>query len=248
MIIYCNYFSDPKIKRREEYLYCLDKNQSLDFVKKVYVFLESESDQDDILNTDKLEFIVLGRRMDFKDVFDHAQQHIEPGTILAILNLDIFIEDNDAWRNIDRDFFQIGYPKKSMVLKRTDLLDFDGTTYIEKSSWEVGRFCDGWVFKSPIESEFLNENFNFCVGGAPYCDNLMMYLMTKHYHTYSWGAKYRTFHVDICRKPGRPGLMVRNEKTDYRAQERKKEHARIPAYQDWDFLLENQQQPNFILF
>jgi len=246
LIIYLNYFSDPNPLRRQEYLYCLQKNQQLDFVDKIYVFLEAESDQNDIADYHKLEFVTLGRRMDFRDVFDHAHATLGPDVVMAILNLDIFIDDSDAWRDIDRDFFQVGYPKKSMVLKRTDLLDQDGTVSQDQRHWRNGDFCDGWVFKTPFEPGFLGENFDFCVGGAPGCDNVMMHVMNRYYHTYSWGEKYRTFHLDICRKPGRPAAKITNTKTDYRAKIRKSEHARIPGYQDWGFLLYNQKKPHVI--
>jgi hypothetical protein len=246
MIIYCNYFSDPGPARRQEYLYCIKKNQQLDFVDKIYVFLESADDRQDITDPNKIEFITLGRRMEFQDVFVHGQENVEPGTVLAILNLDIFIEDSDAWRNIDRDFFKVGHPSKSMILKRTDLLDLNGTVSVAKQHWKHGDFCDGWVFQTPFDAGFLSEDFNFCVGGAPGCDNVMMYLMNKYYHTYSWGEKYRTFHLDICRKPGSPGTKILNDKTDLRAKNRRDEHARIPGYQNWEYQLRSQQRPHVI--
>jgi hypothetical protein len=117
----------------------------------------------------------------------------------------------------------------------------------EKKLWQNGDFCDGWVFKTPFETEFLEEDFDFCVGGSPGCDNVMMYVMSKYYHTYSWGEKYQSFHLDICRKPGRPSAHITNEKTDYRAKNRRTQHAKIPGHQDWEFLLKNQIEPKFVM-
>ena len=241
-VIYVNYFSDPDPERRDEYLYCLSQNQRLDWVDKIYVFLESAQDQDDIKNHHKMEFIYHNSRMEFGDVFRHAADNLADSTTMIILNLDIYLDDSSAWRSIDRDFFQAGHAKKSMVLKRTDLLDLNGAETIYGKSWKRGKFCDGWMFKTPLDPEFLQENFDFCVGGAPCCDNVMMFLMSKHYHTYSWGAKYKTYHLDICRK-SQASLMVLNSKTDYRAQERKQEHAAIPATQDWQWYLTTGQRP-----
>jgi hypothetical protein len=68
-VIYVNYFSDPNPARRDEYLYCLSQNQRLDWVDKIYVFLESAQDLDDIKNHHKMEFIYHNSRMEFGDVF-----------------------------------------------------------------------------------------------------------------------------------------------------------------------------------
>jgi hypothetical protein len=243
MILYINYFHDNNPERKDEYIYCLSKNQSLEFVEKIYVFLERDSDRNDIQNLEKIEFINLDRRLEFKDIFNHCSLYHNQGEIICVLNLDIFIEDSVAWKNVDENFFKVGYPKKSMVLKRLDLTNINGESGIAKKSWKSGKFCDGWLFKTPLDLDFLAENFEFCVGGAPYCDNLMMYLMSKHYHTYSWGEKYKTYHLDICRKKNNPGYMIKNNKTDTRPEQRKREHACIPAFQNWEEMLKNQISP-----
>jgi hypothetical protein len=243
MILYVNYFRDSNPDRDKEYLYCLAKNQSLPFVEKIYVFLESASDADGIPNREKLAFINLGRRLEFIDVFDHACRFHNDGEIICILNLDIFLDDSLAWANILKDFFNVGYENKGMVLKRIDILDYKGSLGIAERSWRSGKFCDGWLFRTPLNAEFLKEDFGFCVGNAPFCDNLMMHLMSRHYHTYSWGAKYRSFHLDICRKAGAVSAMITNDKTDRRPALRVGEHAMISADQDWDYLLQNKIPP-----
>ena len=111
----------------------------------------------------------------------------------------------------------------------------------------IGNFCDAWVLKTPFDPGFIKENLWFCVGGAPGCDNVMMYLMNVYYHTFSWGDKYRVFHLDICRKQGET-KMITNDATDWRASVRKKEHLSIPAYQDWDRLLETCERPEVFIY
>lgn len=243
MILYINYFSDENEARKQEYLYCLSRNQSLDFIEKIYVFLENSSDKNDITETQKIEFVDLGRRLEFKDVFDHVSLHHGHGQVFCILNLDIFLDDSEDWRLVDERFFLRGHSKKSMVLKRIDILDYSGKLAIASRSWLSGKFCDGWLFKTPLDQGFLLEDFQFCVGNAPYCDNLMMFLMSKHYHTFSWGKKYQSFHFDICRKVGQASAMILNSKTDVRPQARVGQHAMISAEQDWDYLLANQIPP-----
>lgn len=241
MIVYCNYFSDPNPRRRDEYLYCLRQNQSRDFVEKIYVFLESDSDRQDITDTQKLEFITLNRRLEFRDVFDHMRDNVDDGTVVTIVNLDIYLQDSDAWNKINHEFFDVGYPHKAMVHKRHNL-DKDMKPYKEQFLWDSGVFCDAWTFRTPLLLGFLDEDFDFCVGGAPGCDNTMMDLMWKHYHTYSWGDKYQVHHYDFCRKDGKT-RMITNEKTDWRVKHRPRQNGKIPANQDWDTLLATQTKP-----
>lgn len=240
-VIYVNYYSDSDPERRQEYLDCLIKNQQLSFIDHIVVFLEKPEDQADIVDTVKLEFINLGRRLEFRDAIDHADRFFPHGTIITILNLDIFLEDSKAWQNIDQDFFNQGQAAKAMVLKRHNL-DVNHVPIKEHKLWSKGNFCDGWVFKTPIDPGFAKENLWFCVGGAPGCDNLMMHLMNIYYHTFSWGDKYRSYHLDICRKNGTTRVIT-NDNTDWRAYQRRDQHARISADQDWEFLLISDQRP-----
>ncbi len=208
----------------------------------MFVFLDRDEDRQDIKNTDRLEFITLGRRMEFQDCVDHANANLEPGSIFTILNLDIFLADSPEWHNLDQEFFQTGFPLKSLVCKRHNLTA-DLRVTLEQRSWEKGEFSDAWTLKTPLLPEFLQEDFHFCVGNAPQCDNVMMYLMTKHYHTFSWGMKYKVYHLDVCRKQGGETVMIKNHATDYRASQRKQHHLLIPAFQDWQNLLDTQQPP-----
>lgn len=245
-VIYINYYSDSNLERRKEYLECLRKNQALDFVERIIVFLENQEDRNDIVNSRKCEFINLGRRLEFRDVIDHASRALPAGTVIIILNLDIYLDDSSEWRNIDQNFFQQGTAPKALVAKRHNL-DHNYVPTKEEKWWQVGNFCDAWVLKTPFNPEFVKEDFWFCVGGAPGCDNVMMFLMNAYYHTFSWGDKYRVFHLDICRKQGET-KMITNDATDWRASTRKKEHLSIPAYQDWERLLETDQRPEVFIY
>jgi hypothetical protein len=242
-VIYINYYSDSNLERRQEYLACLKNNQDLEFVDKIFVFLDQSSDRNDILDCQKLEFIELGRRLEFHDVIGHANKHLPNGTIVTILNLDIYLENSHTWKNIDQDFFQCGTAPKAMVIKRHNITA-DGTPVKENKYWTLGSFCDGWTFKLPFDSNFVKEDFNFCVGNAPGCDNVMMYLMNIYYHTFSWGDKYRAFHLDICRKVDGRTRIISTDSTDYRAKERTNQHLNIPADQDWVTLLKTDTRPS----
>lgn len=246
--IYCNYFSDSNLQRRLEFLHCIYANLSLDFIDGMIVFLEREEHKNDLPDNPKIQYVLLNRRMEFQDAVEHAQTQLEPQSIVIILNLDIFLEDSDQWRNIDQEFFQVGHNKKALALTRHHIQSLDDPQItIEVDSWLEGHFCDAWILKTPLDPEFLKQDFRFCVGHAPQCDNLMMGLMSNYYHTYSWGSKYRIYHYDVCR--GLVGVDAKTEfrksTADLRPQARRDEQRNIPTQQDWNKLLATGQEPAY---
>lgn len=243
--IFINYFSDSDPVRRAEYLYCVEQNVLCSFIDKVFIFVESESAKSDIPPNDKIEFLHIKNRMEFKDIINYSSKNIEPNSIIIILNLDVFIENSQEWANVDREFFEKGFPYKGLVCKRHNL-DENMNTWIEDYSWKKGEFCDAWVLKTPLDPNFLKEDFNFCIGNAPQCDNTMMYLMSKYTHVFSWGSKYKVFHYDVCRRKEYKSGVIYNSTTDLRPRERKHEHIDIPAYQDWENLLNTQTKPTYL--
>ena len=160
--IFINYFSDPDPVRREEYLYCVNKNVECKFIDKVFIFVEKEESKKDIPPNDKIQFLNIETRMEFQDIIDYTKNNIEDDSIIIVLNLDVFIENSDAWANVDRDFFEVGFPLKGLVCKRHNL-DENMNTWIEEYSWTKGEFCDAWVLKTPLHPDFLKEDFKFCM-------------------------------------------------------------------------------------
>lgn len=242
--LFINYFSDKDEERKKEYLFCLQKNLELKFLDKIFIFVEDEECKHDIPKNDKVIFVNITKRMEYRDVIDFANKTLEPNSIFIVSLLDIFIEDSDAWANIDKEFFEIGFPFKAIVCKRHNY-NLDGSIWIEDESWRKGEFWDAMVLKTPLNSNFMNEDLNFCIGNSPQGDNTMMYLLSKYYHTYSWGAKYKIFHVDNCRKTT-GSQMILNPSTDYRAAVRKQEHLDIPAFQNWEHLLKTGIEPKYL--
>jgi hypothetical protein len=242
---FINYYSDKNEERKKEYLYCVEKNIEPNFIDKVFIFVETPEAKKDIPHNDKIVFVDIPKRMEFKDVIEYAAKNLEDDSIVIILNLDIFIENSKEWANIDKEFFEVGHDKKALVCKRHNLNE-DMSTWIEDYSWGKGEFCDAWVMKTPFDLNFLKEDFNFCVGNAPQCDNTMMYLMSKYNHVFSWGSKYKVFHYDVCRGKKNANNMIFSEKTDFRPSQRRNEHIDIPANQDWEYLLKSKIQPKYL--
>lgn len=242
--LFCNYYSDKNPKRRDELLICLNSNVMNPVLDKVIVFYEN-NDCEDLEPDDKIVLVKINKRLEFRDVFEYVLNNIEDDAVIIIANLDIFLETSMEWHTIEHNFFNLGYKDKALVCCRYNL-DKDYQVWFEEKSWTRGEFCDAWVFKTPLKEEFLKEDFNFCVGNAPQCDNTMMYLMDKHYHTYSWGEKYKVYHLDNARKKAKKTKLIFTDKTDLRAAVRKKEHISISAYQDWDSLLVSSEKPQAI--
>lgn len=253
-----NYYSDQNPERKKELLFCLQKNLDLNFIDNIIIFLEKKNDKQDLLNlnnNDKIIYFDLNNsNFTLKKVFIYVEKELPDECIIIITNLDIFLEDNKYWRNINENFFNIGYPHKALVCTRENL-------YSEKlSEWQVeterksikeGDFSDAWVLKKPFNKNFIKENFNFTMLGSPGPDPLLMGLMSKHYHTFSWGSKYKIFHYDVCRKVQKNKSshyyhVHINNRTDVRPLMRADEAVKIPLIQDWEKLLKNKIRPKFI--
>lgn len=235
-VMFLNYYRDSDPKRMEEFMYCLNRNLSLSYIDKFVIFIENMDYKNDIIN-DKIDFIYLPRRMEFADCIKYSNENLPDNTIIIITLLDIYLEESSEWAQID-SFFD---GTRALVLTRHNL-DPNLKPYKEQPYWINGNFCDTWIMKTPFPTDFLKEDLEFCVGGAPQCDNLMMYLMTKYWHTYSWGDKYKTYHYDVHRK-GKRTMIIYNDKTDLRASLRKSEHINIPTGQNWEYKLATNEQP-----
>jgi len=141
-----------------------------------------------------------------------------------------------------------------MVCSRINLFNRKLANHIlkqEKISNQKGDFCDAWVIKTPFNKYFLKSNLNFSVGNAPGCDGLMMGILTRFYHVYNYGKKYKIYHYDLCRKVVKnlklnnfaKNSFIVNPSIDLRPLLRCDEWVEIPPNQDWKFLLINKKKP-----
>jgi hypothetical protein len=233
-ILYFNYYRDSDPKRRKELDYCVNQNLNLKYIDRYVIFIDDESLKQYLPPDDRIEFVMVENRMDFSHCVNYAK---DIDAINIIINLDIYLEDSDVWLELD-NFFDGNH---ALVLTRHNLTS-KTKYYREEPHWTNGNFCDAYLFKTPTNNNFINEDFNFTVG-TPQCDNLMMYLMTKYWHTYSWGSKYKIYHYDVYRKPKSTQVII-TDKTDFRASLRKSEHINIPAHQDWSRLFDSGEQPH----
>ena len=89
MVLMVGYYRERSTERAAELAECLRRNCENACIEEVHVFLEDDSRPQ--LGIPKIRFIPLGRRLLYKDLFEHAQRElIGRGVILA--NSDIYFD------------------------------------------------------------------------------------------------------------------------------------------------------------
>lgn len=257
--IFCNYFRSKDLIRNSENIFCIQKNLNLSFINKIFVFCDFRIKKDliKLKNNKKIIYInTYNKILNLRELFDSIKNnHIDKEAIIIILNLDIYLENSAYWKYIDKNFFSIGEKKKTLVCIRSNINEKNYTKNrlkLEKLSRNIGDFSDCWVFKTPIDKNFLNENLNFPLWGSRAADVLLMGLMCKHFHTYSWGSRYKINHLHTIESVDNH----KNIKDYWRHEILKKqlnisclirihEAARIPPSQDFKYLLKSGIRPRY---
>ncbi|MFH1358883.1 MAG: putative nucleotide-diphospho-sugar transferase [archaeon] len=189
------YFVCLDKERQKEYDACLKKNIENNHIKKIYLFLE-EDINNDLTRNNKIEKVIIKKRMTFSDVFTFANKNLE-GEIVAFANADIFFDDS----LINLKKFDFDKNNFFMALTRYNLFD-DGKMQLMIGSPKYGTYndlCfqkrfdsdggpmewtsqDAWVFKSPVKEELINiSNFEL---GRLHCDGVII-----------WNAKYVGYNI-----------------------------------------------------
>ena len=256
-VILLNYYSDENLDRKRELIFCVDKNLNLDFINKVFIFVEKKKEIKDLIelkNSKKIKFIVTNkRRILTEDLFYYVRDKIRKSSIVIMMSCDIFLQNSKNWKNIDKNFFQIGYKHKILLGIRKNLhqnLLSKRQIKWEKKSSILGEYFDVIAFKTPLKKEVFKENFSF-IWGIAGGDSLMMGLLNKYYHIFSLGKKYITYHYDVVRKKKeKPKLTFNfievNNNFEIGALLRIDESARVPTRQNWNYLLKNFSKPKVI--
>jgi hypothetical protein len=255
--IYLNYYSDKNIIRKKEIIFCINKNLNLNFVKKIFIFVEKNEeilDLNFLPNFKKITFIITNKkRVLTSELFEHANQNLKKNCVAIFISSDIFLHDSLDWKDIDKSFFRRGYPYKVLLSIRKNL--FSKLLSIRQLKWEKlsaaqGEFCDCVAMKTPFKKSFMRENLKF-IWGIPCGDSLLMGLLNKHYHVFSWGKKYQSFHYDVVNKKKENPFLTFNHIEIKRNFEigallRIDEAARVCMNQNWNFLLTNRIKPQVI--
>ena len=89
-VILLNYYSDQNVKRKKELIFCVNKNLNLNFVNKVYIFVEKKEETEDLKrlkNSKKIKFIITNKkRILTKDLFDYIRINIKKSSIVIMMS------------------------------------------------------------------------------------------------------------------------------------------------------------------
>lgn len=247
-------FCDPNSHRMEEYIYCINKNIDNPSIEKIYLvyYIEEFNNNSffftNLINTrlkDASKVVLIPSfkpRFTFNDLHKYTSLLTPENTTIIVSNLDIFIPDTPAWRNIEEEFFSKVKNDGCLALCRVEYIN-DVWQYKEEEGWNRGEFADCWVFKTPLKFTSNDFLFDVAIGNAPSCDNFMFGFLSKHYkQVFNWADKYTVYHFDLIRKPNkildRYNIMITNDKT-LSIPDNEFSDTLLSPYNDWETILNN---------
>jgi hypothetical protein len=158
MILLTCFYSDSHRARREEFLYCMQRNCCNPMIDALHVFIEDQSDPARLLAIlslpGNIRFTPWGRRMTFQELFDYANRNFA-GRDVIIANGDIYF-DQTLQRLRGHDL-----SGKLLCMSRWNVRS-DGTAHL----FDHPASQDAWIFRAPVHN--LSCNFPL---GVPASDN-----------------------------------------------------------------------------
>ena len=232
------YYNDKNPERAEENNECLRNNLNNSTIATIHNIIEKDTimpkefnDHPKLLNV-PIDYEKTGSikgRLTYKYAFDYSRDNIPNDEVVAICNLDIYLDDSEAWKNVKTDFFKVNNDKKCLSLTRYDKNNKNITSSPYSS--------DTWVYLNPIK---VKDFCNFGVGNGPRCDSVINKVFyDSGYKLFNWPQKYRTNHVDFVR--GDPGAQILNDKTDKLPSKLYNTYGVLHTSweQDWESILHN---------
>jgi len=144
MILLVGFYRDPDAARQAELLDCLARNAANESIAEIHVFVEEAMAPPALaaayreLAHRKVRLVPHGRRVTYRDLFQHANQHFDGrGSIIA--NADIFF---DSTLGLLADLDLSG---RLLCLTRWDVKP-DGSSHL----FEHPSSQDAWIFRAPI--------------------------------------------------------------------------------------------------
>jgi hypothetical protein len=252
MHLIVQYYKDKNEQRDAENQLCLRRNLDHPFVTRVHVLLETQTELPlEFQNHPKCEWLHFSdHRLTFKEAWQYITPLLKNGEIAAVLNSDIILDETSPWEKLHK-YFDQNPGRIAMALSRHE--------YDTQRTWKdiiafVGWSQDMWILKKT--SDVLVPPpmlcmLDFCVGGAPQCDNVYTLIARDHggFQVINPGNIFRIFHMDRCRGHS-AGTMILNAQTDHRASILFKKLIQGPMgykenvcpYVDWERALEMHNQ------
>jgi hypothetical protein len=223
MQVIVQYYHDKNPERRNELETCLRQNLNNEAVEHVHLLLETETLVSTQYPKDILEHpkCIVGKctgneRLTFRFALEYAKQNFDSDQLVVILNADIIVGEWDV--NKLENIFNLDPQRICLALSRHEI-NAENDTWCDPNIM-TGWSQDCWVFRAPFVADHIVSKMEFCVGGAPACDNYMVYLLRElaGMQVLNMAFQFPVYHFDRCRGHA-GGTMVFNTQTDMRAKQ-----------------------------
>jgi len=175
--------------RQNEINFCLQKNFDNKYIDEIHMLMEEDYNIDFIKNKNNIKIIkqIIGKRLNFKDVFKYYNNNIQ-NDICILINSDIYLDQSiEIVKNInftnEKLFISLNRYENNTdnvpaLLNGLEInnADYKGCQSFLKPYQESIWSQDAWIWKNKIDE--IDDNFNFNLGVIG-CDNYINYLMQK---------------------------------------------------------------------
>lgn len=90
------YYKPEKARREKEIRECLQKNIECSIIDKIVLL--NEKNKNDLPKSDKIQEVVIGKRLTYKHVFQWIHDNVPDDVICVFANADIYL-DTESWRD-----------------------------------------------------------------------------------------------------------------------------------------------------
>ncbi len=195
-----------------DYIECIKTNLNLNYLKKFYLFKKKDYDisyiPNYILNHDKISIIEVNNYK-IPTIFEYISEK----NINCIINLDIYINNENNYENYMNDLFI--NPKNIYCLSRieTDKIKYWENPKLKNLYYSLTQ--DMWIFNGKIDIEGINSNLIF---GNIWNDIIFNhYLIEKNYNLINNGKLNPILHLDTYTMKNRnyvDPIRIMNENID----------------------------------
>lgn len=192
-------YNEKNAERMSELTFCILQNLENTSVKNVYNLFEG--DDDNYLNKfikshPKYIGIKFSKRLTYSDAFKFANENLDKNSVVALLNLDIMLEEkfnnNELHKVLEKDVI--------IANSRHEMDISSGRVYLDNifSKAFHSHTQDAWFFRTPVHIKpEVDVDFELGLLG---CDNAIAHrLKMCDYKVYNMPERFKVIHVDNIR-------------------------------------------------
>ncbi len=177
IILITSLYNEKVIKRRKEYIECLNKNFKDPTINKIHVFYDksrNEKNNNAILKKlkkSKISLSFITKRPTFSEIFDFVNTNY-PDHLIIIANADIYFDKTlELVKSIDFENTFLALTRWNVIKQNGRL---DNQPYHDRGV-PIYFSQDVWIFKTPIKNF---DTLNIKIGTA-FCDGNIAYQAYK---------------------------------------------------------------------